>query len=241
MRHSMEEVDRLAVDLGAVVLEGVQLRGGGEVPLDRDLEPFGPGDHMVKSCDLLHWLLRSSASLLPVTPGIPTIQTDRCLSYGLSHRLDAQTSGPLVVARSYWGWAWIQLQFRAKRVTKRYVCLCHGHVELSPGKLISWPLVRQSIPGRISMRSVVCSSGMCAVTEVVAVAHLWGPPCTLPKLMKSTYLDCSYSLVDIRLWTGRLHQIRVHMAAEGHPLVSDAIYSGGRAFWCPRRSGERAW
>ena len=115
---------------------------------------------------------------------------------------------------------------REERAGGRYSVVC--------GKLISWPLVRQSIPGRISMRSVVCSSGMCAVTEVVAVAHLWGPPCTLPKLMKSTYLDCSYSLVDIRLWTGRLHQIRVHMAAEGHPLVSDAIYSGGRAFWCPR-------
>jgi len=201
-------------------------------PLDCDLDPFGPVSQPAKSCDLLHWLLRSPK-------GLHTIQTDRCLSYGLSHRLDAQTSGPLVIARSYWGWAWIQLQFRAKRVMKRYICLCHGRVEPASGKLICWPLVRRSIPGRLSMRSVISRGGMRAVTEIAAVAHFLGPPRYHGKDPQIVAINSSsehriYSLVEIRLWTGRLHQIRVHMAAEGHPLVSDAMYGGGRLCWCPR-------
>merc|ERR1711865_870320 len=42
------------------------------------------------------------------------------------------------------------------------------------------------------------------------------------------------SLVEVRLWTGRLHQIRAHLTAEGHPLVSDRAYGGDTPSWCPR-------
>ncbi|EGB03315.1 hypothetical protein AURANDRAFT_68127 [Aureococcus anophagefferens] len=148
-------------------------------PLDCDLEPFGPGDRQARPRDLLFWLLRTceqlSINTLPVAYQQHPIQADRCLSYGVSHRLDAQTSGPLIVARSYWGWAWLQLLFRTKRVAKHYVCLCDGLVKLAPGTLISWPLIREAIPGRVSMRSIVSCNGMGAVTEIAAVAHLLGP------------------------------------------------------------------
>jgi len=224
-------------------------------PLDCDLEPFGPGDRQARPRDLLFWLLRTceqlSINTLPVAYQQHPIQADRCLSYGVSHRLDAQTSGPLIVARSYWGWAWLQLLFRTKRVAKHYVCLCDGLVKLAPGTLISWPLIREAIPGRVSMRSIVSCNGMGAVTEIAAVAHLLGPhahmhgsgPHRHLAASSRKFSTCSssshpnqtwYSLVEIRLWTGRLHQIRVHMAAEGHPLVSDVLYGAGRKSWCPR-------
>ena len=218
-----------------------------KVPLDCDLEPFGRGDRQAKPCDLLHWLLRScehSSTKVLRSPLVKshTIQADRCLSYGLSHRLDAQTSGPLIVARSYWGWAWFQLLFRTKKVIKRYLCLCHGRVGLSTGTLICLPLSRKHIPGRVAMRSVVSRGGVQAVTEITQVAHLRGPSShnstsPLPRSVKSSISSDAtawYSLVEIRLWTGRLHQIRVHMAAKGYPLVADALYGGGRMTWCPR-------
>ncbi|KAJ8604080.1 hypothetical protein CTAYLR_001789 [Chrysophaeum taylorii] len=170
--------------------------------------------------------------------------------YGIAHRLDAQTSGPLLVANTYWGWAWLQLQFRSQRVQKRYVCLCYGRMTKSPGSLISRPIAREYVRGRIGKRGVVRKWGARAVTEIVAVAHLRGPKYFRRRRSERgavTYysdqrdagpqhLECDdiYSLVEVRLWTGRLHQIRVHMSSEGFALVADFTYGGARARWCPR-------
>lgn len=218
---------------------------GGKVvaPFAEDVEPFGAGDRKARPNDLLHWLLRESDS--SILPG--SIRRDKALSYGIAHRLDAQTSGPILVANTYWGWAWLQLQFRAQRVHKRYVCLCYGQVE---GKeIISDGMAKVPISGRgVGFRAVLQDTASPAVTEISAVAHLRGPRYSKRKKIDSeafeyqedttegdeSVTDDIYSLVDIRLWTGRFHQIRAHLSSRGNALVSDPLYGGGLASWCPR-------
>lgn len=226
-------------------------------PFEEDKYPFGRGDRGARAHDLLYWLLRGhqrrswfskGASVSPNAERKqlnPTIRRDRCLSYGFAHRLDAPTSGPVLVANNYWGWAWLQLQFRARRVCKRYICLCYGKLLCRPGFKISLPLTKTLVHGRHGFRSVVQDGAAQAITEITAVAHLRGPKYARKKTStgklvfadvrsSSDEIDDVYSLVEIRLWTGRLHQIRVHMSSQGHALVSDPAYGGGQMGWCPR-------
>ena len=186
----------------------------GEAGRDRDRER-----------DLLGWLLEEGREAWQ-----PPIRRDSLTSYGVTHRLDAGTSGPICCARTYRGWAWINLQFSAQRVVKEYVCLCRGWVlQPQPGEpmLISLPL--STTPAGRSVVDRV--GGRRSVTELERVAHLRDGS------------GACFSLVEVRLWTGRLHQIRAHLSARGHPLVGDASYAAGgpvagpppqRPRWCPR-------
>lgn len=132
---------------------------------------------------------------------------------GIVHRLDRDTSGVLVVARTPRAHEHLARQFRKRTLSKRYVAVVHGRLTPARGT-IDRPIARDTTE-RKRMR-VVREGGRAAVTRWEVLEAL--PGATLVALFPET---------------GRTHQLRVHLAALGHPIVGDRVYGGDRV----RRSG----
>lgn len=142
------------------------------------------------------------------------ISTDAAWQHGLVHRLDRDTSGVILCARTYCGFYAGQLQFVCHKVTKRYVCLCHGAIQTTT-TFLTTPITTENNSGRV--RSYVDEvRGRRACTELTGVHHLLDDDATY------------FSLVEVLLHTGRTHQIRVHLSSAGHPLVGDPLYGNGQ-------------
>jgi 23S rRNA pseudouridine1911/1915/1917 synthase len=129
---------------------------------------------------------------------------------GLVHRLDRGTSGLLVVARTPAAHADLVAQLAARAVERRYVALVLGVPEPRSG-VIDAPIGRSP---RDPTRMAVSTNGRPARTHY-RVVDAYGAP------VPAALLRC-------RLETGRTHQVRVHLAAIGHPVVGDARYGGDR-------------
>ena len=126
---------------------------------------------------------------------------------GIVHRLDRDTSGLLVIAKTEKVLENLSDQFRDRTVFKSYVALVHGRVDNAAGR-IEQPLARD--PSNRTRMAVV-RGGRTAIT--------------LYKVRK--HYD-RFTLLDVELKTGRTHQIRVHLAWLHHPVVGDETYGGGR-------------
>lgn len=144
---------------------------------------------------------------------------DTSVQSGFVHRLDRNTSGAVCCAKSYLAYYQAVLQFSARRVLKEYVCLCAGAMSLEP-HFIDAPL--RSVQQSGAHRALVNPRGKRARTEVLQVTHLADVQQEL------------YSLVQVQLHTGRMHQIRAHLSWQGQPLVGDPAYGGPKTNWCPR-------
>ena len=125
---------------------------------------------------------------------------------GIVHRLDKDTSGVIVVAKTAYAHHELSRQFKARTIGKRYVALVHGRPKDLQGA-IDLPVGRH-IKDRKKM-STVSAKGREALT-------LWR--------VAAQYAQTT--LLEIDLKTGRTHQIRVHCQSMGHPLVGDRIYGG---------------
>ena len=127
------------------------------------------------------------------------------------YRLDKDTSGLLVLGKDRFSTAAL-----AQKIEKRYLAVCEG--------ILTWPgRIEKPIglkPGSRIQRC--CGQGQYALTEYVPLAH-----------------DDTYTLLQCRIYTGRTHQIRVHMASIGHPLAGDDLY-GGHLF-CIQRQALHCW
>jgi 23S rRNA pseudouridine1911/1915/1917 synthase len=129
---------------------------------------------------------------------------------GIVHRLDAGTSGLLVVARTEVSYESLVEQLAARTVERVYLALTWGAFD-APAGVVDAPVGRAE---RHRTRMAVSSRGRAARTRYDVIASFREPE--------------SLSLVECRLETGRTHQIRVHLAAIAHPVVGDPTYGGGR-------------
>jgi 23S rRNA pseudouridine1911/1915/1917 synthase len=131
---------------------------------------------------------------------------------GLVHRLDTDTSGLLLAARTAPAHAMLRAQFAARTVEKGYLALVRG--ELHAGGEIDVPLAHDPHDAR-KVRA--------ASDPEWAEAHEARPAVT-----RFTPLErrAGFTLVDVEIATGVLHQIRAHLAFIGHPLAGDALYGG---------------
>lgn len=144
---------------------------------------------------------------------------------GIVHRLDKETSGLLVVAKTLAAQTDLVRQLQARTVKRHYLALALGQVERDG--TVDAPIGRHPVQ-RVKMAVVHGSSGKEARTHY----HV------LERFARATLIEC-------RLETGRTHQIRVHLASIGHPLAGDPVYgrtkSGDARLDAFRRQALHAW
>jgi 23S rRNA pseudouridine1911/1915/1917 synthase len=135
---------------------------------------------------------------------------------GIVHRLDKGTSGLMVVARTAAAYAALTAQLKAREVERRYLTLVLGEVTEGRG-VVDAPVGRSA---RQPTRMAVTARGRAARTRYEVLERYTDP-------VPATLLEC-------RLETGRTHQVRVHLAAIGHPVVGDSRYGRGGALGMKR-------
>ena len=133
---------------------------------------------------------------------------------GLVHRLDKDTSGVMVVAKSKEAMAELKRQFKARETEKEYLALVWG----DPPKSGRIETLLGRHPVHRKKMAVLTQGGRDAVTNYETLEHFG-----------------EVSLVRVRIETGRTHQIRVHMAHLGHPIVGDAVYGRARKHTLPEK------
>jgi 23S rRNA pseudouridine1911/1915/1917 synthase len=148
---------------------------------------------------LVHALLAHCRSL----PGIGGVERP-----GIVHRLDRETSGVLVVAKTEAAHQSLSRQFKGRLVRKRYLTIVHGEVQQELGRIEAAIGRREHDRKRMGVRR---EGGRAARTAYRVVRRLPG-----------------MTVLEVDLETGRTHQIRVHLAHIGHPVVGDRMYGGRR-------------
>ena len=170
-------------------------------------KPAGISVHPVKASEkntLVNFLIYK----FPEIESVKDISKDAYLRPGIVHRLDKDTSGVMVVARNQESFEELKKLFQEHKVEKKYLALVYGILE-NKKAVIKKPIARaatyrkQVIAGRKTKTKI-----REAVTEYKVIKE-YG----------------SYSLVEAKPWTGRMHQIRVHLFSIGHPIVGDKLYA----------------
>lgn len=143
---------------------------------------------------------------------IKTKITDDSLSgnrAGVVHRLDRATSGVIIGAKVSKALAYLQKQFSSRKVKKTYLAIVEGDPK-PEAAIIDAPIARNP---RKPQTFKVSADGKSARTKY--------------KLLKKLNKSSNLALVELEPETGRTHQLRVHMAYIGHPILGDAVYGGG--------------
>jgi 23S rRNA pseudouridine1911/1915/1917 synthase len=149
-----------------------------------------------------------AAAALAHAPGVAGVGGPR--RPGIVHRLDKGTSGLIVLAKTQAAYDALTAQLARRTVSRRYLCLVYGRIQRDAG-VIDAPIGRDP-RSRVRMAVVTGGKGRRSITRFQVLERFAG----------ASYVEC-------RLETGRTHQIRVHLASLGHPLLGDDTYGRRRA------------
>ena len=130
---------------------------------------------------------------------------------GIMHRLDKLASGLLVIARNMDSFDNLKSQFQNRSIDKTYTALVYGQIE-GEGERITFP-IKRSTKGYKMAALPNTNKGEVNIDGRRAITDFW---------IEQKYIN--YTLLKVKIKTGRTHQIRVHMSAYGHPVVGDDLY-----------------
>ncbi|MFH0956068.1 MAG: RluA family pseudouridine synthase [Candidatus Falkowbacteria bacterium] len=167
-------------------------------------KPAGLAVHGLNNYTLADWLMEKYPGILQVgdDPERP----------GIVHRLDKDVSGLMIIAKTQAAFNSLKKQFQSRAIKKEYTALAYGKIT-KDSAIINFPIKRS--------REGYKMAAMPATTK--------GEPTETGRLAETEFKVLqrliNYTLLKIKIKTGRTHQIRVHLAAYGHPIVGDDTYS----------------
>ena len=175
----------------------------------------GAGDAEHNRGTLVNALLFHFGHNLSSTPSKPNAAKENALRPGIVHRLDKETSGLIVVAKNDAAHRKLSEMFAARTLRKVYLALVHGVVSKEEGT-VDLPI------GRDPARRTRMTAQRGLVGARSAISH-WRVLERIGTKEQPGPLG-AFTLVEVRIETGRTHQIRVHLGALGHPVVGDTMY-----------------
>lgn len=175
-----------------------------------------PVNRQDKSESVVGWLLSKHPEVANVTDKYgESLGEWADLRPGIVHRLDRETSGLMLIAKTQPAFDYLKKLFAERKIKKTYIALVHGKLKNQNGTIES-PL------GKIGAKQTTRTYGRrrlaekSTVTKYKVVGELNG-----------------FTLLEASPLTGRTHQIRVHLKSIGHPIVCDPLYAGKRTV-CPK-------
>jgi 23S rRNA pseudouridine1911/1915/1917 synthase len=178
------------------------------IAIDKPAGLIVHSDGRTEESTLVDWLVARWPALVDVGEPWLSPQGESIARPGIVHRLDRTTSGVMLIAKTQDAWEYLRAEFKARRVEKKYLALVHGALE-GEGR-ISAEIDKGGTPKKWFAKDCPPDSKRAAITD-------W----------KSLEVRENVTLVEAKPRTGRTHQLRVHFAHIGHPIVGDHLYGAG--------------